>query len=119
MIRLFEKEDYSECVDFCLDHKIDFPHEASLILVSVNETGGIDGIAGLVTEYRVEPLIAKNPRTGDKLARMIEGFAVGSGIKTLKAHVQDSKPEMIGILEKEDFVIIDKNVTIMEKKYHG
>lgn len=119
MIRLFEKEDYSECYDFCLDHKINFPHEASLILVSVNETGGIDGIAGLVTEYRIEPLIAKNPHTANKLGRMIEGFAVGSGIKTIKAHVQDSKESFINLLEKDGFEIIDKSVTIMEKKYHG
>lgn len=119
MIRLFKKEDYSECVDFCLDHNINFPHEASLILVSENETGGIDGIVGLIPEYRIEPLIAKNPRLADKLGRMMEGFAVGSGIKTIKAHVPDSNEKHINLLEKEDFIIIDKSVTILEKKYDG
>lgn len=119
MIRQFIKSDFEECKKYCDDHSINFPHKATLIMISRNESGEVDGIVGFIPEYRIEPLIASNPVTANTLARMMEGYAVGIGVQNIITHVHDEKTKFIAELEKAGFVIKDKSVTILEKEYHG
>lgn len=119
MIRLYKPEDYEQVKAYCSKHNIALPVNSAILLVSFDENGNINGICGLRTEYFIEPLIAENPQVAYKLGVMVEGYAVGSGIKTIRAEIPEDNQKHINQLEKSGFTIVDKNRTIMEKNYHG
>jgi hypothetical protein len=119
LIRLYKPEDYEQVKVYCSKHNIALPVNSAILLVSFDKSGTINGICGLRTEYFIEPLIAENPQAAYQLGIMVEGYAVGSGIKTIRAEVPGDNVKHCDQLEKAGFVIVDKNRTIMEKNYHG
>lgn len=119
MIRLYKVEDYEQVKEYCSRHNIALPVNSAILLISFDDNGKINGLCGLRTEYFIEPLVADNPIVGHQIGIMVEGYAVGSGIKTVRAEVPGDNIKHCEQLEKHGFVIVDKNRTIMEKNYHG
>lgn len=118
MIRLYNhKEDYEGVKNYCSKHGIAFPDRNSILIVSLNDQGEVNGLVGLKEEVYVEPLMADNPILANKLGRMVEGIIIQQGIKIIKASVPRENVKHINQLEKEGFVIIDNNHTILEKSY--
>jgi hypothetical protein len=118
MIRRYShEEDYQAVKNYCYKHGIAFPDRNSILLVSFNDGGLVNGLVGLKPVIFVEPLVADNPILANNLGRMVEGIIIQQGIKVISASVPRENVKHIAQLEKEGFVIIDNNHTILEKSY--
>jgi hypothetical protein len=118
MIRLYNhKEDFQGVREYCIYHGIAFPNRNSILIVSLNDQGKINGLVGLETKIYVEPLIADNPILANNLGRMIEGIIINEGIKIISASVPRENVKHIKQLEKDGFEITENNHIILEKKY--
>jgi len=115
-IRPYRDADEEKVRGYLQRYKTAFPKTGKM-LVDFNEQGEVIGVAGLKTETFVEPLIAENPISAVSLARMIEGVALGNGVITIRAAVPGENGKHINQLEKDGYVILDKNITILEKNY--
>jgi len=118
MIRLYNHTtDYSNVKTYCQNHGIAFPDRNSILIVSLNDQGVVNGLVGLKPQFSVEPLIADNPILANNLGRMIEGVIINEGIKIITASVPRENVKHINQLEKDGFVIVENNHIILEKKY--
>ena len=116
MIRLYQKEDEEKVRKYCNQYNKKFPTKG-ILFVAFDGQGEVRGICGLKKEYFIEPLIAEDPMTAFTLGKMAEGLLVGEGEVTVRATVPGKLEKHINQLEKEGFVILDENITLMEKYY--
>ena len=85
MTRLYNhKTDYQGVKDYCFNHGIAFPDRNSVLIVSFNNQGNVNGLVGLKPSISIEPLIADNPILANTLGRMIEGVIIAEGIKIVQ-----------------------------------
>jgi len=118
MIRLYNHQiDYKGVKNYCSNHGIAFPDRNSILIVSFNDQGNVNGLVGLEPSIAIEPLIADNPILANNLGRMIEGIIIQQGINIIKASVPRENVKHIKQLEKDGFVITEDNHIILEKKY--
>lgn len=109
-------EDFEAVKAFCETEGIAIPSTNEKIFLAWNNSKLI-GITGLKVDYRIEPLIAYNPLTANTLGRMIEGYAVGTGVTAIVANVPGSNEKHINQLVKDGFSVVETNITILEKHY--
>lgn len=108
-------EDFELVEQFCKGKGIAFPSRNEQIFIAI-DNDMIIGLTGLKREFKIEPLIAANPVVALKLGKMIEGYALGTGVKVITATVPGDNKKHIAQLEKDGFVIRDTNITILEKE---
>lgn len=118
MIRAYKHpDDFEEVKNYCYKHKVAFPDRNLILLVSFNDQGKVNGLAGLKQELHFEPLISENPMVANNLGRMVEGIILDRGFSIITATVPRENIKHIEQLESEGFVIRDNNLIILEKKY--
>lgn len=118
-IRLAELGDIQLIKEYCHKSHINFPDEAALVYIAISQEGEIKGICALERMDFIEPLIADNPLVANNLSNMVQGFAIGSGVKKLNAIVDKDNVHFINLLSKLGFRVIENNKVILEKKIYG
>jgi len=101
---------------FCSNEGIAIPSMNEKVFLAW-EKDKLVGLTGLKVDYRIEPLIAYNPMIAFTLGRMIEGYALGTGVKVIAANVPGNNTKHINQLVKAGFSVVDTNITILEKNY--
>jgi len=116
-IKQYKHPDNFEAVKlFCGNEGIAIPSTNEKIFLAWNN-GELIGITGLKVDYRIEPLIAHTPMAALQLGKMIEGYALGTGVTAIVANVPGSNEKHINQLVKDGFSVVETNITILEKHY--
>lgn len=102
--------------DYCKLKEVDFPTDAEIIFIAINELDAVIGLCSVKQIFQIEPLVSDQP-----LVTMILGEKAMSVVATTKhekvmALVKDSKESYISQLEKYGFVVTDKAMTILKKE---
>lgn len=116
-IKQYKHPDNFEAVKlYCEKEGVAIPSTNEKIFLAWDD-GKIIGITGLKVDYRIEPLVSQNPLIAYRLGMMIEGYALGTGVKVVVANVPGSNTKHIDQLIKDGFSVVETNITILEKNY--
>lgn len=112
MIRLAKEKDYHAVDKYCFSHEFRTP--TGLTFISEDEFGNVSGVIGAQVVTLVEPMAADNPF----IARSLYDHLMGAlkAIETKKVYAHPKTDRLVDELERLEFVIVDKNVTYMEKE---
>lgn len=110
--------DYDKIKEYCSEHEINIPNESAAIFIAEHE-GEIKGIVGLKKVYSIEPLISDSSVIANNLYRMIDGVIKSNNVKRVRAIVGKENKKFLGVLDKEDFLIIEDDKLILERSEDG
>lgn len=115
-IRFYNNNDFEKVKSLCEKHNLRFPYDNQMLIIAENDEKEIVGIAGIRVDYVINPLISdNNPLVANNLGRIIEGIIIGQGITRIKAEVNKENEKHINQLEKDGYILIEKNSVILQK----
>jgi len=115
--RLYKADDYKKVDKLCEKYDMPFPGNNQFLIVAEDDEGKIVALCGLKQQWKIEPLIAENPFSANNLLRLVEGIAIGQGIKTLYAEIPKENEKHINHAIKDGYKIVTNNRILLEKNY--